>query len=60
MEQTIELFGMKLKVVEDDNSAEMCPKCVFHEEIFGGCHIGNYKRKPLCANNKHFELIEDE
>lgn len=61
MEQIVELFGRKLKIVDDDGTEKACDNCVFC--IKCGCALCFDCDRPCCDANdnvsRHFELIEE-
>lgn len=58
MEEVIEIFGKRLKIVQDENdSANICYVCA----VKAYCWTGG--GDPICENaegeeNRHFELID--
>ena len=59
MEEIIELFGHKHKIVKDNGSEDICEKCSLQSYC-------DYTKPQLpcetedCSLNRHFELIPDK
>lgn len=69
MSNTIELFGKKLGIVEDDGSQGNCKECALYYKAMNVCGViefaadkleyGNPCKKADGTNNRHFEIIEE-